>query len=270
MTNLGENKLAQTGVYETKKKDGTLYYRTSITYKRKHISLGSFADKNLAHQVYLEGRALVENNQTKVTDYSSSMVIPHDKFISLINFRDNGIYFSTPIYLRKQYFEYYLSKTQVLKFDRDDLFFYASHKIQQKGGYLFVSDYGSQYKILGRYGIRPFAVYGRDYVMVNGDKNDYRYSNIKILNFYTGVVHQTDGNTDCYMTRIHINGNYIVGYYPDEVTAAIAYNKAVDILHYNGFSKNYTKNYIISLSADDYHNIYNKLSISVKIQNLKP
>lgn len=262
--------MAQTGVYTSTKKDGSIYYRTSITYKRKHISLGSYNDRDLAHQVYAEGRKIIDDFEIKVTDYSSSMAIPHDKFISLVNFRDNGLYFATPIYLRRQYFEYYLSKTHVLKFDRDDLFFYASHKIQQKGGYLFVSDYGSQYKILSRYGVRPFAVYGRDYTMVNGDKNDYRYSNIKILNYYTGVTRQTDANTDSYITRIHINGNYIVGHYQDEITAAIAYNKAVDILHSNGFQRNYTKNYIVSLSSVDYRNIYNQISISDNIQQLKP
>ena len=35
------------GVYKTNKKDGTLYYRASINYKGKHISLGSFDNEIL-------------------------------------------------------------------------------------------------------------------------------------------------------------------------------------------------------------------------------
>lgn len=30
------------GVYLARKKDNSIYYRASITYRRKHISLGSF------------------------------------------------------------------------------------------------------------------------------------------------------------------------------------------------------------------------------------
>ena len=255
------------GVYTTKKKDGSTYYRVSLTYKRKHISLGSYNEEEIAQKVYEEGRLIIDSTDIKLENYSDNMLIPYNKFVCLINFRDNGIYFSTPIYLRKQYFEYHLSKNIMLKFDRDDLFFYASHTIQQKGGYLFISDYGSQYKILGRYGVKPFAVYERDYVMVNGDIYDYRYSNIKILNNYTGVLHKTDKNKDYYEAVIHIIGNYIVGHYDTEIQAAVAYNKAVDTLHARGITKNYTKNYIVSLKKEEYLDMYNKVKISDKIIN---
>lgn len=40
------------GVYKTNKKDGSVYYRVSITYKNKHISIGSYDDENTASQVY--------------------------------------------------------------------------------------------------------------------------------------------------------------------------------------------------------------------------
>ena len=33
------------GVSKTSKKDGSASYRASVTYKKKHISLGSFADE---------------------------------------------------------------------------------------------------------------------------------------------------------------------------------------------------------------------------------
>lgn len=82
----------------------------------------------------------------------------------LINFRDNGIYFGTPIYARSKFFYYYLSPTDVLKFDIDDLFYYSSRKIMKRNGHLFVADYGMQVNILNRYGIRNFAVAGKDYL----------------------------------------------------------------------------------------------------------
>ncbi len=259
-----------TGVYTTTKKDGTIVYRVSITHKRKHISLGTFSDYTTASSIYMEGRNIIEKSSILLEDYGSHMKIPYGKFVSLVNFRDNGLYFATPIYLRKGYFEYYLEPHHILKFDRDDLFFYASHKIQKKGGYLFVCDYGSQYKILSRYGIRPFAVYGRDYIMVNGDKNDYRYSNIKIINNFNGVTLHQEKGKDYYLTLIHINGNYTVGKYSTETDAAIAYNKAVDILHVNGFEKAYIKNYIPTLNKEEYLHIYKNTKVSKKLLGLTP
>lgn len=259
-----------TGVYKTQKKNGQTIYRVSITHKRKHISLGSFDDYDYALCVYTEARQIVESDHIRLDDYNICMKIPFPKFISLVNYRDNGLYFSTPIYLRRKYFEYYISPEQVLKFDRDDLFFYASHRIQQRGGYLFVCDYGSQYKILSRYGVRPFAVYGKDYIMVNGDKNDYRYSNIKIINNYNGVYAKQEKNKTLYVSLIHINGYFTVGKYEDELTAAIAYNKAVDILHVNGFKKAYIKNYIPTLTKDEYLHIYKNVRVSKKLLGLFP
>ena len=163
------------GIYTATKKDGSTYYRASITYLKKHISLGSFTTEELASRTYREARLILDHAEITLSEYSLFSCLSHDKFVCLINFRDNGIYFKTPIYLRRKYFEYHMSATEILKFDRDDLFFYASKKIQKKGGYLFVSDYGSQYSILSRYGIRPFSVYGRDYRMTNGDALDFRY-----------------------------------------------------------------------------------------------
>ncbi len=259
------------GVYTTRKKDGTIYYRVSLTFRRKHISLGSFPNPEQASAVYADGRLLLEHVEISLDDYASVSNLPYDKFIILLNFRDNGLYFPTPIYLRKQYFEYYLTKDEILKFDRDDLFFYASHKIQQKGGYLFVSDYGSQYSILTRYGIHPFAVYGRDYSMENDDRLDYRYSNIRIINNYIGVhMETTTTGKTVYHTKIHVRGDYIVGTYSTEAEAAIAYNKAVDLLQKNGFKKAFAKNYIVSMNKSQYESVYQSVSISKKLTALVP
>ncbi len=142
------------GVYEATKKDGTVYYRASITFKNKHISLGSFPKENQANKAYLQAIDIVRNNKYTIEDYKKKIIFSLEKFIVLVNFRDTGIYFKNPIYLRNKYFEYYLDRDTVLKFDREDLFFYGTHKIQTRGGYMFVCDYGSQYSILSRYGIK--------------------------------------------------------------------------------------------------------------------
>lgn len=57
--------------------------------------------------------------------------IQSDKAVCLLNFRDNHLYFHNPIYLRKGYFSYFLSDDMELKFDIDDLFYYARHRIQK-------------------------------------------------------------------------------------------------------------------------------------------
>ena len=254
------------GIYTATKKDGSTYYRASITYLKKHISLGSFTTEELASRTYREARLILDHAEITLSEYSLFSCLSHDKFVCLINFRDNGIYFKTPIYLRRKYFEYHMSATEILKFDRDDLFFYASKKIQKKGGYLFVSDYGSQYSILSRYGIRPFSVYGRDYRMTNGDALDFRYSNIEIINQYAGVqrIESASGQVQ-YQTKIHVNGDFIVGTYADEISAAIAFNKAADTLAAHGISKAYARNYIVSMTNEQYHTAYTSISISKKL-----
>lgn len=154
------------GVYSAKKKDGTIYFRSSFTYKNKHISLGSFATEKEAHKAYLEANDIM-NSKKKIliTDYNKkTRVINFEKWVVLINFKDNGMYFKNPIYLFPKYFEYYLDNDPYapLKFDVDDLFFYSTHKIMRRGGHLFVADYGMQLNILNRYGIKNFAVPGKD------------------------------------------------------------------------------------------------------------
>ena len=43
-----------TGVYLATKKDKTVYYRSNITHKGRHISLGSFPTEVQAHQAVQE------------------------------------------------------------------------------------------------------------------------------------------------------------------------------------------------------------------------
>lgn len=252
-----------TGVYQAKKKDGTVYYRSNITYRTKHISLGSFSLETDAHCAYLEACRIIEDTGVTIENFhAGDFLLSFDKIVSLLNFRDNALYFRNPIYLRKGYFSYFLSGDTELKFDIDDLFYYAGHRIQKRQGHLFVNDYGMQYSILARYGIRPYAVCGRDYLFSNGDCLDFRYANIVNINRYHGVSCCRKNNRSVYKVQIHINGNFHIGTYPTEELAAIAYNKAADLAKAAGISKNFLENYIDSCSPKQYAALYTEIKIS--------
>lgn len=258
------------GVYATKKKDGTTYYRASVTYRTKHISLGSFPGEIPANRAYEEASRLLNDTSVTLESYAEDQALPFAKWVSLLNFRDNKIYIANPIYIHIRYFDYYLTPDLVLKFDMDDLFYYSSRKIMRRGGRLFVSDYGMQVSIASRYGIKNYAVEGRDYRFVNGDPLDYRYENIEILNRYHGVSRATRQGKPCYKAKIHINGDFVIGYYENETLAAIAYNKAVDILKKAGVSRQYVPNYIENISASRYADLYALLPISRRIMDYRP
>lgn len=252
------------GVFSAKKKNGDLYYRSSITYRAKHISLGSYPDEAQAHETYLiASRILTQDTLLTPDDYEESP-LPFSKWVVLTNFKNNGIYIKTPIYLMSNYFHYYLSQTDVLLFDADDLFYYSNHSIMRRGSHLFVADYGMQVNIASRYGIKNFAVKDRDYRFVNGDDHDFRYSNIEIINPYYGVSLVTDSYPANYLVKIHVNGDFIVGRYPSVTDAAIAYNKAADLLKKHGIQKNYTANYLAELSSDEYSKIYDRLELEAR------
>lgn len=255
------------GVYTSTKKDGSTYYRSSLTYLGKHISLGSYPTMKKAHEAYKEGLAILSTPSFTLESFHNDYALSFEKWVSLVNLRDNGIYFPNPIYIRKKYFEYHLSEDFIFKFDMDDLFYYSSHKIMRRKGHFFVADYGMQYNIRSRYGIKNYGVEGRDYQFINGDPTDFRYENIEILNIYHGVSSIEKKKKIFYQARIHIKGNYLVGFYHTPEEAAVAYNRAIDILRKKGVQKNYTPNYIESLSPKEYANIYSSISISDKIMN---
>lgn len=175
------------GVYPSFKKDKTPYFRASLTFRGKHISLGSYTTPEAAHRAYLEGQSLITNQNCTLSDYAENAFLPFEKWVILLNFRDNRIYIVTPIYVRATYFQYYFSPKEYLIFDIDDLFYYSSHKILRRGGHLFVNEYGMQFNILNRYGIHSFSVKDRDYRFINGDSYDYRYSNLEVISPYYGV-----------------------------------------------------------------------------------
>lgn len=267
------------GSFQATKKDGTIYYRSSITYKNKHISLGSFPTDEEAHTAYLQASTLISDKSLTIDSYnkdaifsfedscSKDAILSFEKWVILINFRDNNIYFSTPIYVRPKFFYYYLTQKIRLTFDIDDLFFYASHKISRRGGHLFVADYGMQLTINARYGIKNYAVLDKDYRFINGDIYDYRYENIEILNTYHGVSLSDMKEKKKYCAKLHLHGNYTIGYYETALEAAIAYNKAIDIVKRNGCTKNFMVNEMEGISPSVYANIYSKLKVSEKILN---
>lgn len=258
----------KTGVYITNRKNGSTVYRASLTYKNKHISLGTFSKETRAAHAYKEAKALTVST-LNISDYNEEGPLSFDKWVLLINFRDNGFYFRTPIYLHKTYFSYHLSPERELTFDVDDLFYYSNHQILSRQGYLFVNDYGMQVNVLSRYGVRNHSVQGKDYLFIDGNANNLRYDNIKVLNPYHGVEIEQLDPQPLYKSRIHLNGNYIVGRYKDLVKAAIAYNKAVDyVIAYGISDKNFEKNYIEEITTESYQEIYQKLKLPNSILTL--
>ena len=264
-----KEQLSLPGTYPAKKKDGTLYYRCSFTYKNKHISLGSFDTAEASFDAYNEAIALVNSKKT-IEDYSKKNVLTFEKWVVLINFRDNGIYFPNPIYIRKKFFSYYLDLHTELKFSIDDLFYYASHKIMRRGGHFFVADYGMQTNILNRYGIKNYGIAGKDYDHKNEDPYDFRYENITVHNEYHGVSYTTHYGNPAYQAKINLRGYYVVGYYATAVEAAIAYNKAIDVAKKRGCKRNFKQNYTEGVSPSVYADIYSKLKISSKIMEFTP
>lgn len=261
------------GVFQATKKDGTLYYRASVTYHSRHISLGSYPEETPAHAAYLLACRLLFDKYCfapdpiqEIESYPElSLPLSFDKWVMLLNLRDHDMYCRNPIYLANRFFYYCLDSETLLKFDVDDLFFYMNHKIMRRGGHLFVADYGMQLNILSRYGIRSHAVPGRDYVFANNDSHDFRYSNIEIINRYHGVFRQIRKGQILYAVKIHLNGDILVGRYRSEIEAAVAYNKAADILRARGIEKNYPENYIESIDEVAYARYYNNARISRKL-----
>ncbi|MCR5033494.1 MAG: hypothetical protein K6A92_11630 [Lachnospiraceae bacterium] len=257
------------GVYKTLKKNGQTYYRVSVTFRGKHISLGSFSTEKKAGRCYTEARELIASKDASVEDYSSRLALPFDKYVSILNFKLNNIYSPNPIFVRKRFFFYYLTPKKILTFDLDDLFYFSSHKIMQRGGHLFVDDFGVQTSLLSRFNIQPYAVEGKDYRFRNGDELDFRSENLEIINPYFGVRKEPEGVSTVYRVKIHERSTLLVGVYEDLITAAIAYNKAVDILKRNGCTKSFQENFLEGVSPSAYADIYSKVKIRKAIYQRK-
>lgn len=257
------------GVYTAKHKDGSVYFRASVTYRNKHISLGSFSDPETAHAAYKTAGCLLNDASRTLTQYEQASALPFEKWVTLLNFRDNGIYFATPIYIRPKFFYYYFSPTDFFLFDTEDLFYYSSRKISYRGGHYFVADYGMQVNIMSRYGIKNYAVEGRDYRFINGNNHDFRYENIEIINRFQGVEQIRQNGVTRYRVKIHVKGNLSVGVYDTETEAAIAYNKAIDILKKAGVCKAYTPNYMEGISSAAYADLYDSVKVATRLMRYR-
>jgi len=260
------------GTYKARKKDGSVYYRSSVTYRSKHISIGSFDLMEDAALCYEEARIILDGDANSpifdaiLEKYHTQQIkcLPFQKAVILCNFHDNDLYISNPLYLRQKYFEYYLDENTVLKFDIDDLFYYSSHKIQKRGGHLFVEDYGMQITLGARYGIKAYGIHGKDYRHINNDLLDYRYDNLEIYNKYNGVEYLPHRSVEeRYRAFIHVKGYVTLGYYPSAIEAAIAYNKGITKLITKGSAKKYTPNYIEGIKQSEYKKIYSDIKIRI-------
>lgn len=257
------------GVYTAKRKDNSIYWRASLTYRNKHISLGSFDNAQDAHRAYLLAGSLLDDLSVSLNHYQADSPLSFAKWVSLLNYRDNGIYFATPIYIRPKFFYYYFTPSEFFIFDTEDLFYYSSRKISRRGGHYFVADYGMQVNIMNRYGIKNYAVEGRDYRFINGNNQDLRYENIEVINRYNGVNAIEDKGKMRYQVKIHVKGNINVGTYDTETEAAIAYNKAIDLLKKAGVDKAYIPNYMEGMSPAAYADLYSSIKVSAGIRHYR-
>ena len=263
------------GAYLWKDKSGKIWYRSKISHKGVSVSLGSFATEEEANAACEEARMLYESDisidRVVLSDRQRKAhrdengrrdcFLPGSKVVSIINHRDHHIYIKTPIYIRSSYFSYYLDDGTELKFDMDELFFYSSHRILKRGGCLYVNDLGMQIRLLDRYGIHNFSVAGRDYEFVDKDPCNMMSANILVINPYFGVQKKKAGPTYYYECSIHLNGDYLIGRFNDVVTAATAYNKAVDYARDHGMKKQFPENYIDGLSPRKYAEIYTSVEL---------
>jgi hypothetical protein len=254
------------GTSKQQRKNGDIYYKSSITFRNKHISLGSYNLPEHAQDCYFLAKDILVNGKFSLLDFKPDLNISFEKWVILINFRDHNYYFKTPIYMHQYYFSYFISELEELYFDIEDLFYYATHKIHKRQGYYFVNDYGMQLNLLSRYGIKNHGVIYRDYDFIDHDSQNFRYENISVINPYYGVTRLKNRFPTVYKATINILGTYVIGTYSSVIEAAIAYNKAVDYVSAStAISKTYPKNYITELDKHAYQKAYEKIRISKKI-----
>ena len=104
------------GVFQTNKKDGTPYYRASVTYHSRHISVGSFQDEPTAHAAYqlacsllFEQKHFLPDPLVEIESYPDlNLPLSFDKWVMLLNLRDHNMYCRNPIYLANRFFYYCL------------------------------------------------------------------------------------------------------------------------------------------------------------------
>ena len=62
-------------------------------------------------------------------------------------------------------------------------------------------------------GMTAYSVKGKDYIFRNNDEHDFRYENVCVVNKYNGVSQIVKNGRIMFQSRIHINGDFIIGSY---------------------------------------------------------
>lgn len=240
-------------------------YKVYFLYEKKKLYLGLY-DSNESAATALQEANEIMNAPPGTLDFPHSL-IEFKKIISLCNFRDHKIYIKNPIYLMENYFYYYLSKDITLIFDMKDLLFFSTYKISKRGNYLYTHDSISQQSLLNRFGILNHSIPGKDYVFKNGNPYDFRRANIEIINSYKGVCKKIIDDKVFYTATIYTTQPLVLGHYPSEITAAIAYNKAADFLMTQlGVQREYILNTIPFITKAEYDAIYTSIKLSPRLK----
>ncbi len=251
-------------IYPNLKGDRTTY-KVYFVYKKKKLYLGLF-DSNEAATKALQDAHEIMCASFGTLDFPHSL-IDFKKIISLCNFRDHKMYIKNPIYLMDSYFHYYLSKDIILTFDMKDLLFFSTYKINKRGNYLYTYDSISQQSLLNRFGILNHSTAGKDYVFKNGNPYDFRRDNIEVINTYKGVCKKIIDDQTFYTATIYTTQPLILGHYPSEITAAIAYNKAADFLMaQSDVQREYILNTIPFITKAEYDAIYASIKLSPRLK----
>ena len=239
-------------------------YKVYFTHNKKKLYLGIFPTEHMANTAVLEAERIMGSLKIipNIQYINSFTALNYKKIVSLCNFRDNLKFIKNPIYICDGYFRYYISNNLFLIFDIKDLFFLSAYKIYKRGKYIYFQDNISQQNILSRFGIQNHSVVWKDYMFKNGNEYDFRRHNLQIINSYKGVSIKSKGTTNIYVANIFIDKNIILGHYSSEIEAAIAYNKATDLLTTSGCKKIFTKNEIHFLTKSEYDEIYNNIIVS--------
>lgn len=244
--------------------NGKTHYKIYFVYESNKIYLGTYPSMETAEKALVEAEALMKHPQGP-PQFELAPTLNYKKIVSLCNLRDYKKYMKNPIYLYATYFHYYLSKNCILVFDSKDLLYFSTYKIYKRGNYLYTQDSISQQNILARFGIPNHSVINKDYFFKNNNPYDFRSENLIVVNSYKGVTKKIKDNSTIYVAYIYIKTNLIIGHYESEIEAAIAYNKAIDLLRQQGLFRDYTYNVIPYITETEYRAIYDRLTLSPRL-----
>ena len=241
-------------------------YKIYFVYEGQKIYLGVYASRKEGQRILDEAEKIMHlpAGIPSFDDYT----LNYKKVVCLCNLRDNKKYIKNPIYIYSKHFHYYLSQDCILIFDLKELFYFSTYKIHKRGSYLYTQDSVSQKSILSRFGILNHSVAGKDYIFKNNNPYDFRHENLEIINTYKGVTKKQRADKISYAASIFLDKNIIIGHYSSELEAAIAYNKAVDLLQEVYPQKQFVSNYIPFLTHEEYDEIYENLVVSPRLLHM--